>query len=249
MNLLSMAGILLAIIAIFGANYLEGGGLEELLNLPALLIVLGGTLAAVLIQSSRQELSRAITLLGAVLTKSEPNYRDGINNVVSWCVLARRKGLLALEDQIAGQSDSFVRNGLQMLVDGRSPEVIRVTLETEMVSRENRDLQAAKVLESMGGYAPTMGIVGAVLGLIHVMSNLADPANLGAGIATAFVATIYGVATANLLFLPLFYKIRAMILKRFYFQEMMLEGLLSVAEGQNPRIIQLRLQGYLEQES
>ncbi|WP_428035219.1 flagellar motor protein [Amphritea sp.] len=247
MNLVSISGILLAIIAIVGGNYLAGGAVDELLNIPALLIVVGGTFAAVFIQSSQSELSRAMKLSGMVFGNNDFNYREGINSVVSWCVLARRKGLLALEDEISSQSDSFVRNGLQMLVDGRPAEIIRSTLETELISRENRDLQAAKVLESMGGYAPTMGIIGAVLGLIHVMSNLADPANLGAGIATAFVATIYGVAIANLLFLPLASKIRSMVLRRFYFQEMMLEGLLSIAEGQNPRIIQLRLQGYLEQ--
>lgn len=248
MNFVSLGGVLLAIIAIFGGNYLEGGGFDELLDIPALLIVLGGTFAAVLIQSSPAELSRALTLSANVFGQTDLDYREGINNIVNWCVTARRNGLLALEDEIAGQRDSFVRNGLQMLVDGRTADVIRSTLETELVSRENRDLQAAKVLESLGGYAPTMGIIGAVLGLIHVMSNLQDPANLGSGIATAFVATIYGVAMANLLFLPLFNKIRTMILKRFYFQEMMLEGLLSIAEGQNPKIIQLRLQGYLDQE-
>ncbi|UTW02742.1 flagellar motor protein [Amphritea atlantica] len=248
MNLVSISGILLAIIAIVGGNYLAGGGFGELLNLPALLIVVGGTFAAVFVQSSQAELSRAIRLSGRVFGNNELNYHDGINRIVNWCVIARRKGLLALEDEVGEQHDSFIRKGLQMLVDGRTPDVIRSTLETELISRENRDLQAAKVLESMGGYAPTMGIIGAVLGLIHVMSNLADPENLGAGIATAFVATIYGVAIANLLFLPMANKIRAMVLQRFYFQEMMLEGLLSIAEGQNPRVIQLRLQGYLEQE-
>ena len=249
MNLIGVIGICLAFIAIVGGNYLAGGAFDELLNIPALLIVVGGTFAAVFIQSSTSELLRAMRLTGMAFGNNEFNYREGINSVVNWCVIARRKGLLALEDEIGDQRDSFVRNGLQMLVDGRSPDIIRTTLETELISHENRDLQAAKVLESMGGYAPTMGIIGAVLGLIHVMSNLADPANLGAGIATAFVATIYGVAIANLLFLPLASKIRSMILKRFYFQEMMLEGLLSIAEGQNPRIIQLRLQGYLEQGS
>lgn len=247
MNLISLSGIVLAALAIIGGNHLAGGAAEDLLDIPALLIVLGGTFAAVFIQSSQSELSRAIKLSGMVFGHADQNYREGINSIVSWCVIARRKGLLALEDEIDGQQDSFVRNGLQMLVDGRASDVIRSTLETELVSREYRDIQAAKVLESMGGYAPTMGIIGAVLGLVHVMSNLADPESLGAGIATAFVATIYGVAIANLFFLPLANKIRSMVLQRFYYQEMMLEGLLSIAEGQNPRIIQLRLQGYLEQ--
>ena len=247
MNLVSLFGLLLAVTAVVGGNYLEGGSATELLNLPALLIVLGGTLAATLIQSTSAELGRALKLSLAVFGQPRVNFLDGINQVVSWCVVTRRKGLLALEDEIESNADGFVRNGLQLLVDGRTPDVIRATLETELISREHRDLQAAKVMESMGGYAPTMGIIGAVLGLVHVMGNLGDPESLGAGIATAFVATIYGVAFANLLFLPIASKIRTMVLQRFYYQEMMLEGLLSIAEGQNPRIIQLRLQGYLEQ--
>lgn len=248
MNPISIGGLLLAIAAVVGGNYLEGGAPEELWNLPALLIVLGGTIAAVCVQSSGDELRRAIRLSSAAFGRSKEDYVDGVNSAVSWCVLARRKGLLALEDEIGSQHDSLVRNGLQMLVDGRPAEVIRSTLETELISRELRDLQGAKVIESMGGYAPTMGIIGAVLGLIHVMSNLANPDSLGAGIATAFVATIYGVGVANLFFLPVAGKIRTMIQQRFHYQEMMLEGILSIAEGQNPRIIQLRLQSYLDQE-
>lgn len=247
MNLISLSGLLLAVTAVIGGNYLEGGSIEELFNLPALLIVLGGTMAAVFVQSTSEELGRSFRLALAVFGRPQVDFMEGINQIVSWCVVARRKGLLALEDDIKDHEDGFVKNGLQLLVDGRSPDVIRATLETELISREYRDLQAAKVMESMGGYAPTMGIIGAVLGLVHVMSNLANPASLGAGIATAFVATIYGVAFANLLFLPVASKIRSMVLQRFYYQEMMLEGLLSIAEGQNPRIIQLRLQGYLEQ--
>lgn len=249
MNPVSIGGLLLAIAAIVGGNYLEGGAPDELLNLPAFLIVLGGTVAAVCVQSSGDELRRAIRLCGAAFGRSHQDYVIGVNSIVSWCVLARRKGLLALENEIPSQQDPLVRNGLQMLVDGRTPDVIRSTLETELISRELRDLQGAKVLESMGGYAPTMGIIGAVLGLIHVMSNLNDPDSLGAGIATAFVATIYGVGIANLFFLPVAGKIRSMVQQRFHYQEMMLEGMLSIAEGQNPRIIQLRLQGYLDQDS
>ena len=249
MDLVSVGGILLAILAVFGGNFLEGGQLEELLNLPALVIVLGGTLAAAAVQSPRDDFSRAFRLLRWSFGKNRLDYEGGIDQVVSWCVIARRKGLLGLEEEIGKQSDLFLRNALQLLVDGRSPDLIHGVLEAELVSREQRDLRAAKVIESMGGYAPTLGIIGAVLGLIHVMSNLASPSSLGAGIATAFVATIYGIGLANLFLLPVAGKVRALVQQRFHYQEMMLEGLIYIAEGQNPRVIQLRLQGYLDQDA
>ena len=137
-------------------------------------------------------------------------------------------------------------NSLQLLADGCEPDTLRSILEVELVSRENNDLRAAKVYESMGGYAPTIGIIGAVMGLIHVMGNLADPSMLGSGIAVAFVATIYGVALANLLLLPIANKIKAVILQQSCYREMMLEGLLSIAEGENPRSIEMKLEGFLD---
>lgn len=247
MDFMGLGGLLLALLAVVGGNYLEGGQLEELLNLPAMVIVLGGTLAAAAVQSRADEFRRAFAMLRWAFGKQRHDYAEGISHIVSWCVIARRKGLLGLEEEIAKQPDSFVRNGLQLLVDGRTADVIRAALEAELISREQRDIQGAKVFESMGGYAPTLGIIGAVLGLIHVMANLASPESLGSGLATAFVATIYGVGLANLFFLPVAGKMRGMISQRFHYQEMMLEGLLFIAEGQSPRIIQLRLQGYLEQ--
>jgi chemotaxis protein MotA len=152
---------------------------------------------------------------------------------------------LALEAEVEKEDELFVKSGLLLLVDGKGADVIRSTLEVELIMLEQRDLQGAKVIESMGGYAPTLGIIGAVLGLIHVMSNLSDPEGLGAGIATAFVATIYGIGIANLFFLPVANKIKSLVLMRYQHQEMVLDGLMSIAEGQNPKAIQQRLQGYL----
>jgi len=249
MDLVSVGGVLLALLAVLGGNVLEGGSPEELLNLPALVIVFGGTFAAAAIQSPRDDFQRAFRLLGWSFGKNNLDYDAGIKQIVNWCVVARRKGLLGLEKEIDKQQDPFLKSGLQLLVDGRTPDIIHGVLEAELVSREQRDLRAAKVLESMGGYAPTLGIIGAVLGLIHVMSNLADPDSLGGGIATAFVATIYGVGLANLFLLPVAGKVKALVQQRFHYQEMLMEGLLYIAEGQNPRIIQLRLQGYLDKEA
>ena len=130
--------------------------------------------------------------------------------------------------------------------DGAEPEAIRSILEVDLYTQESRDLQAAKMFESMGGYAPTIGIIGAVMGLIHVMGNLADPSQLGSGIAVAFVATIYGVSFANLLLLPIGNKLKTLVLQQSRYREMLLEGILSIAEGENPRAIEMKLQGFVE---
>lgn len=241
-----LLGLLLSTVAILGANYLEGGQLQELLNLPAALIVVGGTCGAALVQTPKNLLLRTLQLVKLALRDPQPQHADGISQLVHWCITARRKGLLALEHELADVDDPLIRNGLQLLADGKPVELIRATLEVELVAQEQRDFQAARVVESMGGYAPTLGIIGAVLGLIQVMVNLEDPTLLGAGIATAFVATIYGIALANLLLLPLAGKMRQIIDSRSLYQEMMLEGLLFIAEGQGPKNVQLRLQGYLE---
>nr|WP_305906680.1 flagellar motor protein [Methylomarinum sp. Ch1-1]MDP4519378.1 flagellar motor protein [Methylomarinum sp. Ch1-1] len=171
--------------------------------------------------------------------------RRQIIKIVDWSALARKEGLLGLEGVIEVEQDAFARKGLQLLVDGNEPEAIRDCLEVEITTREQMDLQAANVYHAMGGYSPTIGIIGAVIGLIHVMQNLANPELLGAGIATAFVATIYGVGLANLLFLPIANKLKAQVLMISQAQEMMMEGISAIAEGENPRNIELKLSGYL----
>jgi len=168
-----------------------------------------------------------------------------IDKIVTWSQLSRREGLLALENASEEETDLFSQKGLQMLVDGNEPETIRDVMETEINTIERDDMTAAKVFESMGGYSPTIGILGAVLGLIHVMNNLADPEKLGSGIATAFVATIYGVGLANLILLPIAGKLKAQVRKHSVQFEMTLEGIVSIAEGENPRSLQAKLQSYL----
>ena len=245
MDPMTILGILVALGAVVGGHYLDGGLLTELVNLPAAVIVFGGTLAAAAVQSPKEEFSRALRLLGWAFGGRRYNFENGIDLLMSWCTLVRRDGILALEKEIEKHSDSFVLNGLQMLVDGKSSEAIRNSLGTELVTVEQNDLRGAKVIESMGGYAPTLGIIGAVLGLIHVMGNLKSPEDLGAGIALAFVATVYGVGIANLLLIPIANKIKGLIMTRYNYQEMMLEGMAAIAQGQNPRVIQQRLQGYM----
>jgi len=246
MDVLSLIGIILAFVAIVGGNFLEGGHISALVNGPAALIVLGGTLAASLLQSPLQAFKRALQILVWIFFPPRVDLAGGIDRVVNWSLTARKEGLLGLEGIADVEPDPYARKGLQLLVDGAEPEAIRSILEVDFLTQESRDIQAAKVYESMGGYAPTIGIIGAVMGLIHVMGNLADPSQLGTGIAVAFVATIYGVASANLILLPIASKLKAVAMRQSRYREMLLEGLLSIAEGENPRSIELKLQGFME---
>lgn len=246
MDILSIIGVILAFVAIIGGNYLEGGHASALLNGPAALIVIGGTLGAAFIQTPLTVFKRALVILRWIVFPPSNRLREGISQVINWSTIARKEGLLGLESLADMEADPFARKGLQLLVDGSEPEALRSILEVELVNREHADLMAAKVYESMGGYSPTIGIIGAVMGLIHVMGNLADPSRLGAGIAVAFVATIYGVALANLFLLPVAAKLKAVVMQESKYREMMLEGLLSIAEGENPRSIEMKLEGFLD---
>ncbi|MBY4675967.1 flagellar motor protein [Marinobacterium arenosum] len=246
MDLSGLLGLLLALLAVVGAVQLDGGELGQLANLPAAVIVVGGTLAAAAVQTPSAEFRYAIRLMLGLFRSSLPDCRSGLSQLVGWCELARRHGLLALEQQADQLDDDFTRVGLRLLVDGGTVDSLRATLEIEMVTREQRDLQGARVIESMGGYAPTLGIIGAVLGLIQVLGNLSAPEQLGSGIATAFVATVYGVGLANLLLIPLANRIKAYVQARYQYQEMVLEGLMLIADGHTPQALQRRLMGYLQ---
>jgi chemotaxis protein MotA len=168
-----------------------------------------------------------------------------IRKIVDWSQLARKQGLLGLEPQIDVENDPFLRKGLQLVVDGAEPDQIRSIMEVELSVREQTDFAGAKVFEGMGVYSPTLGIIGAVLGLMAVMQNLADPSRLGAGIAAAFTATVYGIGLANLLFLPTAAKLKTLIAHQSQVREMMIEGLISIAQGDNPRAIETKLQGFV----
>jgi len=246
MDVLSLIGIIMAFVAIIGGNYLEGGHLGALANGPAALIVIGGTVGAALLQSPLSSFKRAMQILVWIIFPPRVDLPGGIDRVVNWSLTARKEGLLGLEGVADAEPDSYARKGLQLLVDGAEPEAIRSILEVDFYTQESRDINAAKVFESMGGYAPTIGIIGAVVGLIHVMGNLSDPTQLGSGIAVAFVATIYGVASANLVLLPVASKLKSIAMRQSRYREMLLEGILSIAEGENPRSIELKLQGFMD---
>ncbi len=244
MDILSLIGLTVGLGAILLGQFLEGGHIGSLLNGPAILIVGGGTIGAVMLQSPLTIFTRAMRMLSWMFMPPRTDPEQTMAAIVDWSKVTRKEGLLGLERLVEQEPDPFARKGLQLLVDGNEPEVIRNSLEVELFARESQDIEAAKVYEGMGGYSPTIGIIGAVMGLIHVMGNLADPSQLGGGIAVAFVATIYGVGLANLIFLPVANKLKLLVKQRSMYYEMIIEGLVAIAEGENPTNIQSRLEGY-----
>ena len=245
MDKISLAGLAIGLIAIIGGQILEGGHVGSLVQPTALLIVGGGTLGAVLLQTPFQVFKRGMQMAKWVWVPPVIEQRRLVDQILNWSQLSRREGLLALENHIPGLKDDFARKGLQLLVDGADPERIRELLEVDINTFEEEWRQSAKIWESAGGYSPTIGILGAVMGLIHVMENLSDPTKLGAGIAVAFVATIYGVGLANLVYLPIAGKLKYYIMRMVSSREMLIDGLVGIAVGDNPRIIESRLRGYL----
>ncbi len=245
MDKISVLGLVIGIVAIIGGQVLEGGHVGSLSQPTALLIVVGGTMGAVMLQSPYATFVRGMRMVRWVWYPPVVDYPQLIKQVTGWSQLSRREGLLALESAMGQLKDDFARKGLQLLVDGAEPERLREVLEVEINTYEHELKMSARIWEAAGGYSPTIGILGAVLGLIHVMENLSDPSKLGAGIAVAFVATIYGVGLANLVFLPMSNKLKAHINRLLVQREMIVDGLVGIANGDNPRIIESRLQGYI----
>lgn len=241
----SLIGIGLGVAAIVGGQAMEGGHLGTFVQPAAFLIVVVGTLAAVLVQYPLPVFLKGMRMAKWVFRPPESEAGALIRRVGQWSNTARKEGLLALEKHLAMTRDPFQKTGLQLLVDGADAEKLRDTLDVQIISFETAERQAARVWEAAGGYAPTLGILGAVIGLIHVMENLSDPSKLGAGIAVAFVATIYGVGLANLVFLPIANRIKFTISQRVTEREIICDGLMGIAQGDNPRIIEARLKGYL----
>ncbi len=242
----TLAALGLALLAVFGAHLLDGGDLGTLLHGTALLIVLGGIFSAVLLQTPPAVLRRGMAL-ARCLREEQPqaDHESMIQDMVQHSRLTRSNGFLALEPVALIEDDPFRRRALEMLVDGVEPEELQRTLAIDIETWESRERQAARVWESMGAYAPTMGILGAVMGLIQVMQNLSQPAALGSGIAVAFVSTLYGVGLANLLFLPLANRIKARIAEEVRQRRMLVEGYGAVAAGIHPRLVERRLRGHL----
>ncbi|HBK54988.1 MAG TPA: flagellar motor protein [Xanthomonadales bacterium] len=245
MDILSLAGMLMALFALIGGSILKGAGAAALWNGAAFVIVIIGTIAAILLQTPMPTFKRALAIAIWVIKPPPSEGAALIERIVGWSGVSRKQGLLGLEPEVARQTDPFVRKGLQMLVDGVEPEAIRSMLEIDLDSERHSDTAAAKVFEGMGIYAPTLGIIGAVLGLMAVMKNLSDPSKLGPGIAAAFTATVYGIGAANLLLLPMANKLKDVLARRTRERELVIEGLIAIAQGENPRNIEARLAGFL----
>ncbi len=245
LDVLSIAGMIAALVAIVGGSILKGSGLSALLNPAAFVIVMVGTYAAAMLQVRVETFRHSLKMFRWIIYTPVTDPEEAIKKIINWSQVARKEGLLGLETTAEEETDAFLQKGLQLLVDGSEPEVLRSILEVDIATREEYDTKGAKVYESLGIYAPTLGIIGAVLGLIAVMGNLADPSKLGPGIATAFTATIYGIASANLFFLPVANKLKTAVATGTTYREMLVEGLVSIAQGENPRNIETKLNGYL----
>ena len=245
MDIATILGIVLALGSIAGGQALEGGHIGSILQLTAFIIVIGGTIGACCVQNPLPVLVKAVGALSLALAGPHQDNKGTIKLILDLANVSRKQGLLALEGKLKEIKDPFMRKGVQLIVDGTDPKAVHEILEIEVEHHEEQGILAAKVWEAAGGYAPTIGILGAVLGLIHVMENLADPSKLGSGIAVAFVATIYGVGAANLLFLPLANKIKLKLKEESGARNLAIMGLVGLAHGENPRLLQEKLEGFL----
>jgi len=245
MELTTIGGILFGIVSLVGGFLLEGGHAGALLQLSAAIIVFGGTIGATVVAFSLKEVLTVPKLLRIAFFSKQPDTAQTIELVVSLAEEARREGLLYLENRLDEIEDPFMRKGIQLVVDGTDPEVVKNILETELYNVEERHRVGSAIFEAAGGYAPTMGIIGTVMGLIHVLSSISTPEKLASAIAVAFMATLYGVASANILWLPLSAKLQNLSKKELLVRELMLEGIVSLQAGYNPILIRERLTAFL----
>jgi chemotaxis protein MotA len=245
MDKATLIGLVLGFAAIIGGQALEGGSLHSIMQFTAAIIVLGGTFGAVFVSYPFEDVMEGFRGIRKVLKEPPQDPFQIIQQIVTYANKARREGILSLEKEIKSIQDPFLAKALTMSVDGIEPHLIREAMEAELEYLNEYGKVSSKVWKAAGGYAPTVGILGAVLGLIHVMENLSDPSKLGAGIAVAFVATVYGVGSANLLFLPMSTKLEVRNRQVMILNEMILEGVVALSTGENPRLIEEKLTSFL----
>lgn len=241
----TIGGVVLAAGGIIGGLLLEGGQLSDITQLTAAIIVLGGTFGAVLINTPLPIVIGGCKRLKSLFFETAQPYGEVVDKMIEYATKARKAGLMALEQDAASEPDSFLRKALSLASDGTDLQELRKMLEIEIDQRQHHIEAEAKVFEAAGGYAPTIGIIGAVMGLIQVMKNLSDIDMVGHGIAVSFVATVYGVAASNIFFLPAANKIKARGQADAQLQELILEGTIGIAEGLNPKVIRSKLEGYI----
>jgi chemotaxis protein MotA len=244
-DIVSLLSLPLVLAVLIATQWLEGGRLRTLLQPAAAFIVFGGTFAALLLSFPVATLRRAVVALRRAFSSEPPRTRALIARFGQYAGRSRRLGIMTLEADIAGESDPFLARALELAVDGLPQASVRHALEIDSNTREDTDNESADVLEAAAGYTPTLGILGAVLGLIHVMEHLAAPAAIGSGIAVAFVATVYGVGAANLVLLPLAARLRGRAREAAAARELIIEGTLTLQQGMHPRLVEAHLDGFV----
>lgn len=244
MDLATIIGLVLGFGAVFGGAVLEGVHLSALMAPTAALIVLGGTFGAVFISFPLPACIKAFKDVKTAFLPPKNDPETVVKDIIGYATKARRNGLISLEQEAQNATDPFIKKGISLVVDGIDPQKLRDTLEAEIMAYEDHQKHSVEFYEAAGGYAPTIGIIGAVLGLIHVMGNLSDTSKLGAGIATAFVATIYGLLTANIVCLPIGAKLKIRMKEEVIRRVMIVEGLIAIQNGENPHFIEQKLNAF-----
>jgi chemotaxis protein MotA len=245
-DIASLAGLLIAFGGIIGGLIFEGGRITDIVQISAAIIVLGGTLGAVMVTSPLSSLLAAVGGLKSVFFEDKLDPAAAVEEIIAYATKARKSSIVSLEEDLEKAGDKFLQKSLSLAVDGTDLQELRKMMELEIAQSEHHRESAAKVFESAGGYAPTIGIIGAVLGLIQVMKHLENIEEVGKGIAVAFVATVYGVAVSNLIFLPAAAKLKARIRQDAQDKELLLEGVCSIVEGMNPKLIRVKLEAFLQ---
>ena len=243
----SIIGLVLGLTAIIGGNMLEGGRFDSILQPTAALIVFGGTAGATFLSFPFSDIMKALRALRSVVQVEDTDPAALIRDIIRYSSIARRNGLIAMEAEVSRMDNPYLKKALKLAVDGMLPKALVETMQQENITHEDERRRIAKVFDTAGGFAPTIGILGAVLGLIHVMENLSDPTKLGAGIAVAFVATIYGVGSANLILLPISRKLVNQLDRELAIREMILEGVVGIQSGLNPHYLEEKLKVYVEE--
>lgn len=245
MDIFAILGTVIGLTFILSAQAMEGGNVTQLLQLTAAMIVCGGTAGAVIGSFPMSDLQNAASMIKDVIIPPKVNLDRLIVEIVGFAQKARKEGVIVLEKEAKTASDPLLTMGLETVADGADPSLVQGMMENQITQLEEKVSKGSKVFESAGAYSPTLGIIGAVLGLIQVMQNLSDPSKLGAGIAVAFVATIYGLFLANLILLPCSSRIKFNYQKVFLAKEMMLEGVLAIQAGESPALIERKLQSFI----
>jgi chemotaxis protein MotA len=245
MDLATIIGLLLAWGAFFASVIMEGGSIASFMNPSALVLVFGGTFGATCASFPLSELKKLPTILKIAFTGRDTDIGHVITQLVKFAERARREGLLALEEDSREIEDEFLKKGVGLAVDGTDPELVRTILETEIAFLAERHEVGASIFATMGGFAPTLGVIGTVAGLVHMLSNLSDPSSMGPAIASAFIATLMGVSSANLVFLPLANKLKSRSKHEVMGREIMMEGILSIQAGDNPRVVEEKLKAFM----